>query len=372
MRMDPAAVNEAIGVLCTALGEEWWRNSASEFVQGGFVPSHRHPLGVILHVAGENQVAEALELARYIAFFAQSPNLGLALDNLKATPQYASTLLQLAFAYRLGRSGALDLSFEPPAQAGRFGDIAFSHAAFRYHVECYSQVLADEVTTECELLLKQSLNVVKDMETPFSIAIQLHVMPSAEVRRSIVGLIGDIAARINKDANTQSPGALVRELSRKSSATVSVCQSLESEGAQGEKPMLVRHPEFPRQSDDYISMAQVGLARKSDIRRVQSTRITVARRSVVALWFPPQEEEQANLLKDLEDPLRQLGKKIEKKVVQTRGDESTRGLMIAQRGCPPRWRGHRLNKFVSSGIASWERMSASTECFWFSVSGETH
>ncbi len=66
MRFDPFLVNEAIATLTCSLGTEWVANEADTQQRGTPWPFRDHPVGQMIHVAGERSVAEALELAHYL------------------------------------------------------------------------------------------------------------------------------------------------------------------------------------------------------------------------------------------------------------------------------------------------------------------
>ncbi|MFP2908479.1 hypothetical protein ACLESD_26175 [Pyxidicoccus sp. 3LFB2] len=326
MRIEADLVNESLSILCASFGTEWLCACVNDVKKGSIVPDRKHPLGSFLHVAGEPQIAEVIELSRYLLTFSNSPAFGTLVRTLAAPSQYQSTLLQLAAAYRLRRSLNVDVHLEPPAQNGRLGDISFEYASNKYNAECYLPRLDDEVTPECELLLKDCAKIVKDSGIPISAAIQLWSMPNAALRKEMVGLIREQVKHIKE--HTPHAGAFEQALISGKHAVISVSQSFET--PLGSAPPVVRHPAFPRQGNDYVASCSVGRASKHGLRGAQRANVRGATCGIVALWLPPEEEAKASLSKDLTRDIEQISKRIEKKVAQTRGGEGVRGLVIVE------------------------------------------
>ena len=84
MRFDPLLVNEAIAILTGSLGTEWVVCRADTQQRGTPWPFRDHPVGQMIHVAGENQVAAALELAHYLKTAASSPSFPTVVARIKA------------------------------------------------------------------------------------------------------------------------------------------------------------------------------------------------------------------------------------------------------------------------------------------------
>ncbi|WNG21012.1 hypothetical protein [Cystobacter fuscus] len=326
MRIKAELVNESLSILCASFGTEWLCACVNDVKKASIFPDRKHPLGRFLHVAGEPQIAEVIELGRYLLAFSSSPAFGTIVSTLAAPSQYQSTLLQLATAYRLRRALNVDVHLEPPAQNGRLGDISFEYASNRYNAECYLPRIEGEVTPECELLLKDCLKILKEADVPISAAIQLWSMPNAALRKVMVGLIREQVKEI-KECPPHADTFKQVLISGKH-AIISLSQSFEI--PLGSAPPVVRHPAFPRQGNDYVAACTVGHASEHGLRGIQRANIHGVARGIVALWLPPEEETEASLSKDLTKDIEQLSKKIEKKVAQTRGDEGVRGLVIAE------------------------------------------
>lgn len=326
MRIEAELVNESLGILCASFGTEWLCACVNDVKKGSIVPDRKHPLGSFLHVAGEPQIAEVIELGRYLLAFSSSPAFGTIVSTLASPSQYQSTLLQLAIAYRLRRALNVDVHLEPPAQNGRLGDISFEYASNRYNAECYLPRLDDEVTPECELLLKDCAKILKESGVPMSAAIQLWSMPNAALRKEMVGLIREQVKKI-RECPTHAD-AFEQALMSGKHAVISVSQSFET--PLGAAPPVIRHPAFPRQGNDYVAACSVGRTSRHGLRGIQRANVRGVTSGIVALWLPPEEEAEASLNKDLTQDLVQISKKIEKKVAQTRGDQGGRGLIIAE------------------------------------------
>lgn len=326
MRIEAELVNESLSILCASFGTEWLCACINDVKKASVFPDRKHPLGRFLHIAGEPQIAEVIELGRYLLTFSSSPAFGTIVSTLAAPSQYRSTLLQLATAYRLRRALNVDVHLEPPAQNGRLGDISFDYASNSYNAECYLPRLDGEVTPECELLLKDCLKILKEADIPISVAIQLWSMPNANLRKAMVGLIREQVKEIKKYPPNEDTFKQV--LASGEHAVISVSQSFEF--PLGSAPPVVRPPSFPRQDDDYVAACTVGHASEHGLRGVQRANVHGVARGVVALWLPPEEETEASLSKDLTKDIEQLSKKIEKKVAQTRGGEGVRGLVVSE------------------------------------------
>src|SRR5437016_10063397 len=66
LRVDPATINEAVGTLATVFGNAWLAE-ACQRDPAHPLPFRRRPVGNFLLPAGEDQVASALELLKYLA-----------------------------------------------------------------------------------------------------------------------------------------------------------------------------------------------------------------------------------------------------------------------------------------------------------------
>ena len=85
MRFDPFLVNEAIATLTCSLGMEWVIGEADTRQRGTPWPFRDHPVGQMIHEAGENQVAAALELAHYLKTVANSHAYPALVTRIKAS-----------------------------------------------------------------------------------------------------------------------------------------------------------------------------------------------------------------------------------------------------------------------------------------------
>jgi hypothetical protein len=131
------SIREAVDILKGAFGAEWLIAQAQKKGCGEIAPFCDHPLGTVFDVAGEPQITTACEIALYLKVLARTPRLTTVLANLKNPADYNTSLMQLAFAFRLERIGAEKIEFEPPVADGRVGDIGFRLHGAEYVAECY-------------------------------------------------------------------------------------------------------------------------------------------------------------------------------------------------------------------------------------------
>lgn len=320
--VDGAQINETIGIVVNALGEEWIRKAAADVPRGGGLPFRRHPIGDLVSTAGATQLVELMELAEYLKTAAHSPAFAALVASLKS--DYHSAVLQLAFAHRFARAGATDLTYEPPATDGRFGDLAFTTDGERYVVECYRPHVKGVDMKSCWMLAQQILEVLRDRSLVLGVAVQLNCIPSAENRRELAGVIHDAARRV-EEAQRRTADVLC-ELLCGELATVSVCRSVAT--PPGTPPLLIRPAAFPRQADDFPIFARESYLSRDGIAHAQTEIGPGPGLSHVGIWLPPEEEDVPTSERELAGPLEKLGRKLEAKLAQARSVEDARRLLV--------------------------------------------
>jgi len=325
MKLDAYLINETIGIINTVFGEEWLQTEGLRKDLGTVLGRRVHPIGNCLQAVGEPQVAELVELAEYLKFAARSQSFSKLATCLKG--DYASTRLQLAYAYRLHRAGAERVEFEPPVAAGRYGDIEFTYKGTGYLVECF--VPREQVTgnsqEQVERLIKQALDAVKGLSITVSVAIQLMRTIDVHDRQENVRCVKELGAELDRytKSSLSLPGALLRQTS---SALISVALSVPV--APGKESIFKLHPSFPEPSGNPHMFMRLGWAPKN-IAGVQVSGYEVTTHSHVGIWLPAKESQEQSIKKDLEEPLMQLAKKLKKKTAQTkRGPDWGRFLLV--------------------------------------------
>lgn len=87
LRIKPESVNEAVGVLISAFGEEWLAKACVRDL-GPALPFRVHPIGNLLVPPGEDQIVSLLELVEYLKAASSglcSTSCSQSRDNTKPT-----------------------------------------------------------------------------------------------------------------------------------------------------------------------------------------------------------------------------------------------------------------------------------------------
>ncbi|KKL86270.1 hypothetical protein LCGC14_1946420, partial [marine sediment metagenome] len=262
MGFSAAQVNESLGIILNSLGAEWVSEQVDTIRRGDPLPIRVHPIGGLFATPGEPQVAEVLELAEYLRLVATSSALPEVLANLRA--QYRSTLLQLAFAFRFAQLSEETPLLEPPVQGGRVGDLDVTVHGNRYLVECYAPMakLKGESSDEVQWLTHRSIEVVKDRDRVFSIAIALDAMPSAAERKLIVRAVKRLADQLEAQ-DWDGTGFPPTRLYVGENATVSVGLTVPT--GPGENHAAVLDRAFPRFGEEPTTLVAVRMATRAEI-----------------------------------------------------------------------------------------------------------
>lgn len=284
MRFDPFLVNEAIATLTCSLGTEWVSRAAETQQRGTPWPSRDHPIGQMIHVGRENQVAAALELAHYLKMAAHSQAFSALVARIKARDgtQYKHTLLQLAFCNRFALLAEEPPGLEPRVEGGRVADIQFHLLGRHYVVECYAPGVQAPASDELHWLTMKTLPVVADLRGVFSIAIQLHSLPTAAERKTLQARIISTARELDLvDWHGGKPPP--SEMIESDVARVSVSRTFPSRLGQHARPSL--DPSFPRlgQPDRIIATSKVP---QWALKGLDPPAIRAPREDHLAVWLP--------------------------------------------------------------------------------------
>jgi hypothetical protein len=308
------AVNEAFGVLSNAFGVEWLNAAANDISPGQALPFARHPIGRLVATAGLPQVAELVELAGYLAQLAYVPGIEQVITSLKSA--YPQTLFQLAFASLCMRAGAQILRLEPEAAGGRLADLDVVVDGQRAHAECFRPTYETRDPGDVHRLAQQALEATADIPAVVSVAIQMHTEVTAVVRRQVVRAVRRLINELSEFSRDGGGGAC--RIEREALATISVCRS--TTAPPGDQSRFVTAPGFLLPAQEATVFIRRAMARASDLAGVGGRATGHETGSHVALWLltdgaPDHASHEASL----EVALQRIGRKIERKVAQTRG-----------------------------------------------------
>lgn len=319
MRFDPFLVNEAIAILTCSLEMEWVIDQAVTHRRGVPLPFLNHPVGEMVHIAGENQAAAALELAQYLKKVSNSRAFATVVAGIKA--QYRQTLLQLAFHYRIALIADGQPILEPPVDDGRMADIQFQRSNQIYVVECYAPGVRNRTLDEVQWLTSQTMKPIRELEGILSIGIQLHSLPTAAERKELVRQITNIAKRLDR-VDWRGDGPPPTEIIASDFACVSVSRTIA--GRPGGQAHAVLHPSFPNlgRPDQLSIFKQVP---RSEVTQLDLTAIQAAPLDHVAVWLP---DEHSGLPDVIDEQVHQLVPKLKRKLAQIRSKNAYRILIV--------------------------------------------
>ena len=309
MNFDPALVNESVSVILNTFGEEWVTDKADERPRGLPLPLNKHPIGGMFHTGGDFQIAEVLELSSYLKQISESAAFPTIVAGLKA--QFRSTRLQLAFAYRIGALADGVPELEPPVAGGRLSDIAFDLDGQSYLAECYAPGTRSRDLDEVQWLTSKVIASIEDRTGTFSVAIQLHCIPTAAERKQLQGTVKKLVGEVD-GIRWAGVGFPPSRLAVTDVATVSVAQTLVSEP--GQPAILVTHPDFPRLGDPHQFTA-VKLVPASKVKALASDTIGEPYHDHVAVWLPDDHE---GLPEHVDEQVLELVPKLKTKLAQTK------------------------------------------------------
>ncbi len=323
MRFDPFLVNEAIATLTGSLGPEWVVCRADTKQRGTPWPFRDHPVGQMIHVAGESQVAAALELAHYLKTAAGSPSFATVVAQIKARDetQYRHTLLQLAFRYRFALLADEPPILEPLVEGGRVSDIQFHRLDRPYVVECYAPDTSAPESDEVHWLTVKTLDAIAHLDGVFSIAVQFHALPTAAERKRLHARVVATANELDLvDWHYGMPPP--SEMIELDVARVSVSRTLP--GRPGGQAQLSLHPSLPDLGDPhrFVGTSKVPM---SALKGLDPTAIQAPRLSHVVVWLPG---DHARLSEYVDKQVLRLVRKLKRKLGQTRSGNAHRVLVV--------------------------------------------
>lgn len=322
LRVDPSTINEASGVIRSAFGDRWLQEACARDA-GHPLPLRAHPIGNFLTPPGDNQIIALLELSEYLIAASSSPIIGEILASLKA--QYGHTFLQLAFAYRFARIGAINVELEPPVQRGLKGDIACTLNGRRLIAECYIPRVKRR-NLEADWLLQQCLALRHGQHSAvLSVSIKLKVSPNAPQRKTIVRLVRELAAAVDRDI--AAGNCSIRScFAETDAAYISVARSVAVRA--GEDSVGVRHPQFPDLNGKQpLLFGRVSVGRATVIRPGYVPE-PIESRDHVAIWLSDEDEAAQSLQRDLDAPIGELLRKLERKLSQAKLDPDVGRVLI--------------------------------------------
>ena len=323
LRVDPAAINEAVGTLAAVFGDAWLAEACGRDPAHP-LPFRRHPVGNFLLPAGEDQVATALELVEYLKFASGSPAFATLVDGLRA--QYGTTFLQLAFGFRFARAGATNVTFEPAVRGGRRGDIACSVDGRPIVAECYIPRVAPH-SLEVDWLLQNCLELRHGLRPGvLSIAIKLKKTPTAIERKTVVRLVREFSREIDENITA---GRLTDDTryAETDAALISVART--AQVGPGQDSLGRVHARFPDlRGRQPRAFGRIAVGDTSVLKNPELLAKGHPTRDCVAVWLSDADEEAQSLNKDLDEPLDLLGRKLEGKLAQTKLDADTGRVLI--------------------------------------------
>lgn len=323
MNYDPALPIETAGILKTLFGEQWLTQSTDTKYPAVPFPHRQHPIGSALHIAGENQIIEMLELAEYIKFAKSSTVFGVLVNGIRA--KYDSTLLQLAFAYRFSCTHKLDVEFEPPAKNMHVGDIMLKTTNSTFMCECYNPKPSTDITgtLEVEWLINKALEAVREHSYVVSICVDLISLPNPLQRKEIVNIIKKFADEIENISYIPPAYPPSRFISTEI-ANISVGRSLPVEAPNDY--ICVPSPQFPKKNEPDILLGICSMPENKAFGFINPS-FDGLRSHHIAIWSPP---EHRGFPEDLSATIQKLISKLKKKFRQTKRNDTPGRLLIVE------------------------------------------
>jgi hypothetical protein len=345
LRIDPESVNEAIGVVRSVFGDKWLEQACARKIGSAF-PFRAHAIGDLLVPPGTSQLLDLLELVTYIKGAAGSPAFGELVAGLKA--QYGPTFLQMAFGFRLRRAGAEEMHFEPPVQRGLKGDIGFDFEGTGFVAECYIP-RNKRVTEEAIWLLQKCLELRGETDqrpAVIAISIKLRKTPTSQERKQIVRVVRESCTTVDANATAGRRGEPV--FVETEGAFISVAQT--AAVGPGEYSLGRQHHQFPdTKGEQPFLFGRVGVGRKGPLG--EPLPMETETRDSVAIWLSDEDRLVQSLDRDLDEPLAELGYKLERKLAQAkRSGETERVLIVSS------WLTDQLHRASPDALRNLERV----------------
>lgn len=308
---------EAIAIIKGAFGEQWIRDELKRRDRSApFLRLREHPIANCFTSPAEPQLVKIFELAIYIKKLIRCRELYQVIKQMKDENQFATGLLQLAFAYRFQKLDAKNIELEPDADKGRKGDIYFEYGGNKFMVECYIPHTSSTMRTSFELhnSIGPIFDVIDKYKLILRVSIKLKrsitVIDRREIEKTVTHLIDKIGDQ--KHISTEVDSANI---------TIDNIQDLKEDN------------DFPKSKNkdmDLYGGADWGVnQQRVHIEQIQNARdgklANTKRLSRVLVWEPECEKKEPDILERVEE----LTDKIEKKLSQTKKSEkSIKRLLI--------------------------------------------
>lgn len=320
LKIDSGFATEAIAIIKGAFGEHWLREIFMQDSRGRPVLQRfGHPLHTIFMTPSQSHIVELYELAIYIKKLLRCPNVDKVIAMMKT--QYEEGLMQLAFGYRFMRLGAKNLEFEPEAKEGRYGDILFELDGNKYMVECYSPMrnVGEDTFQELQYIISPIFHAADSTNKALRICIRLKKNITAHDRKGIQSLIIKTIKERSQFDGLEIENDFARVVIEDITATGQEQGNDFVETATGGK--------LYGNADWGFKKINISADRKT-IQLIRDGKYQIGGSgSRIYIWRPDSEKEKPSI----EDEVLEIARKIEKKLVQTRGhDCNARRIIIAE------------------------------------------
>jgi len=307
-------INDGISILRNTFGEDWINERCNEKKGGSpIVKASKHPIGTYFSTAGETSLATLFELAVYLKKMAAIPGLNKVITNLKNS--YASSLLQLAYAYRFMKLGVSNLTLEPKSKDGK-GDIYFEHDGVAYMCECFiPRSSREESRYEIEATIEKIAKLFSINPLRIRVSIQFKKRIDAVIRKKlcheILHIIKDLEINERKTVDDEFCSCLVESI---------------GDSDEIDFPKKVMSFQDIKGNPD-LALA-VNHVPKSELLRVKmGAYIPEKRMSRVLVWLPPEFKKK----QPIDERTIDLTEKIRRKLKQAKHhSKENKRLMIVQ------------------------------------------
>lgn len=304
--------SEALAILKGAFGENWILQMVSIKDQSSPVPHRGHPIADALVVAGESQISDLFELAIYLKELASVPGLQEVVHSLRAPLQYETSLVQLAFAYRLKKLGVENIILEPNSANNRKADIGFTFLEKSYLVECYVPIATNpDNYYEMSWAVKNIFDKRKNKQY-LAILIYLKRRVSSLDRKRIQGVIKNAIRDMNTEEKVIEDEAAKIIIRQETAESITRYQPRRSPSG----------TTYYENAD--IAWGQSWISEED----LQKARLGKDKREVInwiLVWKSPEESDEE---KSAGERLKLLTDKISQKLVQARSENGSDRIVI--------------------------------------------
>lgn len=310
-------IEEAREIVVGALGPTWVEDQlqrGSPSIIGLVKPPH--PVIHDIRVAGDCQIVGVFELAVYLKRLVTVPGFHATVAMLRSRDQFATTLMQLAYAYRFKKAG-IDVSLEPDTDEGRKGDIGLRVSGNPILAECYVPEFEEKEGVLLEVVeysTKKIAMAAKARGIIARIRLRLLRVPTPDERRQIERISVELL-------NTVAPGGEEKQV--KDFVEISVEDITKAE----------MDPDWPDLGDDEPSgpdLADWVLSEKTWVTKgvdavKDGTATPVSRGSRILIHRPPR------TLLSIQERVAELESRFSPKLTQVRSSDSGRMLIACVR-----------------------------------------